>query len=164
MIGGLVTIGNGGTLQGGSNGIGSLTLTNGLNLQTGSTTSLLIRSTNNYTSFSILGGTVKYGGTLRLDLSQSTASAGDRFSLFSTWGNGATNMNDFSSIVSIGKSFSFSDNNGIWTGAYGGLSYQFNIASGNLTVSTAAIPEPSTYALFGLGVLALVFAYSRKVA
>jgi hypothetical protein len=30
--------------------------------------------------------------------------------------------------------------------------------------STAAVPEPSTYALFGLGALALVVAYRRKVA
>ena len=30
--------------------------------------------------------------------------------------------------------------------------------------STAAVPEPSTYALFGLGALALVIAYRRKVA
>jgi hypothetical protein len=30
--------------------------------------------------------------------------------------------------------------------------------------STAAVPEPTTYALFGLGALALVIAYRRKVA
>jgi hypothetical protein len=30
--------------------------------------------------------------------------------------------------------------------------------------STAAVPEPSTYALFGLGALALIIAYRRKVA
>jgi len=30
--------------------------------------------------------------------------------------------------------------------------------------STAAVPEPSTYALFGLGALALVVAYRRKAA
>ena len=30
--------------------------------------------------------------------------------------------------------------------------------------STAAVPEPSTYALFGLGALALIVAYRRKVA
>ena len=31
-------------------------------------------------------------------------------------------------------------------------------------VSSSSIPEPSTYALFGIGALALVVAYRRKVA
>ena len=31
-------------------------------------------------------------------------------------------------------------------------------------IQVTAIPEPSTYALFGLGALALVIAYRRKVA
>jgi hypothetical protein len=37
-----------------------------------------------------------------------------------------------------------------------------DITAGN--TGTAAIPEPSTYALFGLGALALVVAYRRKIA
>ena len=39
-------------------------------------------------------------------------------------------------------------------------------SSGNPTFDGTAqvVPEPSTYALFGLGALALVIAYRRKVA
>jgi hypothetical protein len=46
-------------------------------------------------------------------------------------------------------------------------SISFNSTAGaSITVvdTTAAVPEPSTYALFGLGALALVVAYRRKVA
>jgi hypothetical protein len=46
--------------------------------------------------------------------------------------------------------FDFSDNN------FSGVSID--------NVSVTAVPEPSTYALFGLGALALVVAYRRKVA
>ena len=35
---------------------------------------------------------------------------------------------------------------------------------GGIIVGTQTVPEPSTYALFGLGALALVVAYRRKVA
>jgi hypothetical protein len=42
-----------------------------------------------------------------------------------------------------------------WTSANENTALGFNVN---------AIPEPSTYALFGLGALALVVAYRRKVA
>ena len=38
------------------------------------------------------------------------------------------------------------------------------VAGGTFKVSYQSVPEPSTYALFGLGALALVVAYRRKVA
>jgi hypothetical protein len=37
-------------------------------------------------------------------------------------------------------------------------------ASVTVTDTTAAVPEPSTYTLFGIGALALIIAYRRKVA
>jgi hypothetical protein len=53
----------------------------------------------------------------------------------------------------------------------GGTDWTLNSISFNSTpgasitvVDTTAVPEPSTYALFGLGALALVVAYRRKVA
>jgi hypothetical protein len=47
----------------------------------------------------------------------------------------------------------------------GSTLYDAKNTSGGLTFTrTDAVPEPSTYALFGLGALALVVAYRRKVA
>jgi hypothetical protein len=44
--------------------------------------------------------------------------------------------------------------------------YGYDTTGASVTVgqTTAAVPEPSTYALFGLGALALVIAYRRKTA
>ena len=44
--------------------------------------------------------------------------------------------------------------------------YMFSSAvdGGTFTVTNQAAPEPSTYALFGIGALALIIAYRRKVA
>jgi hypothetical protein len=39
-----------------------------------------------------------------------------------------------------------------------------NVSNFSATTYTAAVPEPSTYALFGIGALALIIAYRRKVA
>jgi hypothetical protein len=46
------------------------------------------------------------------------------------------------------------------------VDYSQMFASGNVSLdyTYAAVPEPSTYALFSLGALALVIAYRRKVA
>ena len=42
----------------------------------------------------------------------------------------------------------------------------YNVYAGNgaTAATVTSVPEPSTYALFGLGALALVVAYRRKVA
>jgi hypothetical protein len=50
----------------------------------------------------------------------------------------------------------------VWTGTNDGVTYQFNEDTGRLTVE--AVPEPSTYALFGLGAMALIIAFRRKAA
>ena len=166
-IAGPVTIASGGNLTPGSEGIGALTLTDGLTIQSGATTTFLINSTNSFTSLNIQGGIVSYGGTMRLDLTSyaSLAASGDSFALFGTWGEGATNTNNFSSLIAIGATMTFTDAGGLWsaTDLTTGLNYQFSDATGQLSVTTA-VPEPSTYALFGLGALALIVAYRRKVA
>jgi T5SS/PEP-CTERM-associated repeat protein/autotransporter-associated beta strand protein len=164
LIGGATTIESGGNLTPGSSEAGALSFSEGLTLIDGATTSFLINSTNSFTSINIQGGLVSYGGTMLLDLTSyaSSAAAGDTFDLFSTWGGGATNTNNFSSLIAIGANMTFNYAGGIWSAAdlFTGLNYQFSLSSGQLAV--AAVPEPSTYALFGLGALALLMVYRRK--
>ena len=163
-IGGPLSVGNGGSLTPGFNGSGSLALSDGLALQDGSITSLLINSTTNYTSLVIQGGALTYGGTLQLNLTPyvANASPGDIFSLFSTWGGVTINTNDFSNIQVIGASFTFTDYSGLWIGTdiNDNLTYQFSDATGMLTVSS--VPEPSTYALFGIGAIGMLMEMRRK--
>jgi autotransporter-associated beta strand protein len=163
-IGGPLSVGNGGSLTPGFNGSGSLALSDGLALQDGSITSLLISSTTNYTSLVIQGGALTYEGTLQLNLTPyvANASPGDIFSLFSTWGGVTINTNDFSNIQVIGASFTFTDYSGLWIGTdiNDNLTYQFSDATGMLTVSS--VPEPSTYALFGIGAIGMLMVMRRK--
>jgi PEP-CTERM putative exosortase interaction domain/Deltaproteobacterial GC-motif protein sorting domain len=50
--------------------------------------------------------------------------------------------------------------NGLWSGMNAGVTYQYNVTTGILAVQT--IPEPSTYALLGLGAVALVAHILRR--
>jgi autotransporter-associated beta strand protein len=154
--------------SGGLSGSGTLTFTKGLTLQSGATTSFLINATNNFTSINLSGGSLTYGGTLSFNLTSyaPVAVAGNIFTLFNLT-NGATETGNFTSLSAIGDTISFTNNAGVWTGSdtYGST-YQFSVATGQLSVAST-VPEPSTYALFGLGALALIIACrarSRRVA
>ena len=160
-IGGNTAIASGGTLSPGTNGVGSLTFTNSLTLQNNSTTAFVVTATNYFTSINLSGGILSYGGTLTVDMSNYTPVAGDFFDLFN-FSNGASSSGDLSAFQN--GSLLFSDSNGVWIASSGGFQYQFADATGRLTISSQSIPEPSTYALFGLGALALVVAYRRRIA
>jgi len=74
---------------------------------------------------------------------------------------GTAESGDFSS-VEVGSTF-LSDAGGTWTGTNNaGDSFVYTDSSGQLAV--VAAPEPSTYALLGmgLGVLAMVIAWRRR--
>jgi autotransporter-associated beta strand protein/T5SS/PEP-CTERM-associated repeat protein len=157
-IGGATTIATGGTLTPGSGGVGSLTFTNGLTLQTGATTSFLVNATNNFTSINLIGSTLSYGGDLVFNITSYTPAAGDAFTLFNMTG-GAVQSGDFTSVTA--GALIFSDASGIWSATDGFLNYQFSDATGQLTVANA-VPEPSTYALFGLGAIGLLMVLHRK--
>jgi len=100
---------------------------------------------------------VTCGGALVFSLVDFTPGAGDEFDVFTMIG-GATESGDFSS-VEVGSS-DLSDLNGLWSGINAGVTYQFNVTTGILAVQ--AIPEPSTYALLGLGAVALVAHILRR--
>jgi autotransporter-associated beta strand protein len=160
-IGGAATIASGGNLTTGSGGIGALSLSGGLTLLGGSTTTFLINSTNSFTSINLIGSTFTYGGALSFNITSYTPAAGDAFTVFNMTG-GAVQSGDFTSVTA--GSLIFTEAGGVWSGMYNGLQYQFSDATGTLSVNPTLVPEPSTYALLGLGALALVVAYRRKIA
>ena len=159
-IGGVTTIASGGSLTPGSSGAGALSFSAGLTLESGSTTTFLINAPGNFTSINILGNNINFGGELIFNIASYTPTAGDAFTLFNMTG-GATQSGSFSS-VSAGSLF-FTESGGIWSASYGDYAYQFSQSTGQLSVEASqAVPEPSTYALLGLGALALLIAYRRK--
>ena len=154
---GAATIATGGTLAVGMNGVGSLSFNGGLTLEAGSTTAFTIHATSDFTSIYLSGGRVTYGGTLLFNLINCTPVVGNEFTVFNMIG-GATESGNFSS-VEVGGS-NLTDSNGLWSGSNAGVTYQFSDSTGKLTVQ--AVPEPSTWALLGLGALALIMAYRRR--
>jgi T5SS/PEP-CTERM-associated repeat protein/autotransporter-associated beta strand protein len=158
-IGGATTIASGGNLKSGSSGAGALSFSAGLTLESGSTTTFLINSAGDFTSINFLGNTSTYGGNLVFNMASYTPMAGDAFTLFNMTG-GATQSGDFSSVTA--GSLIFTESSGIWNANYGGYAYQFSQPTGQLSVAFQAVPEPSTYALIGLGALALLIPHRRK--
>jgi hypothetical protein len=80
-------------------------------------------------------------------------------------------MNPYNGGYAAWAELSYNNNNGvIGAVAFATGSGDINIGdTGNgmytpVVLQNVAVPEPSTYALFGLGALALVIAYRRKVA
>jgi autotransporter-associated beta strand protein/T5SS/PEP-CTERM-associated repeat protein len=158
IIGGATTILNGGNLIAGSSGVGALSFTENLTLSTGSKTTLSINSTTLFTSINIIGANINFAGGLVFNISSYTPTAGDIFTVFNMT-SGATESGDFTSIL-VGETYLTGDN-GIWIGTdRNGNTYQFNDSTGQFTV--VSVPEPSTYALFGLGAVGMLMVIRRK--
>lgn len=168
-VSGVVSNGNTGTTRAVYTGTNTLTL-GGVNTYTGGTSVSVgtVAISQNFTMSGAnaigvnagtgthgeitFGGTaLTLGGSLQLDLS-GTFAAGGTFDLIDL-GSGATG-GDFSSVSVAGSYAASLTNNGsgVWSGTTGGVTFSFNQASGDLTVSLSSVPEPSTFALLAGGV------------
>jgi len=159
LIGGDTVIVRGGNLTPGSSGTGALAFTAGLALQSGSITTFQINTKADFTSINILGNSITYGGNLVFNILNYTPTTGDTFTLFNMTG-GATQNGDFTSVTA--GSLVFADNSGIWRANDGSYLYQFSDSTGQLIVQSA--PEPSTYALFGIGAIGMLMVMRKKKA
>ncbi|MCU0791506.1 MAG: autotransporter-associated beta strand repeat-containing protein [Opitutaceae bacterium] len=150
-IGGAVTLNATSRLAPGANGIGQLTLKNGLNVNVDSGGSL---------RFEVGGsGGVKGVDFDSLVVSAGAVSLGSNAALIITAANGfdfaqvgAYDLYDFASAatgnfasVNVGGT-DFVNDSGIWTGSIGAYDYTFVTSTGVLS-AVSAIPEPSSFAL-----------------
>ena len=71
-------------------------------------------------------------------------------------------------VIATGTNEAFLQNGGIsvdnWAWDYGTFGLVSTNNNSELVLAYTAVPEPSNYALFGLGVMALVTAYRRRVS
>jgi len=110
-IAGVVTLNAGGTLSPGIGGIGTLSLSNNVVMNAGSTNTFEVDGTTTANDQIALGATVTYGGVLKIVPSGSFTN-GQTFTLFS--GAGATSASQFSSIIgSPGGTNMFAFTNGV---------------------------------------------------
>jgi len=156
-IAGATTIASGGALIPGADGVGSLNFIGGLTLAAGSMTSFQIHSTSDFTSISLTGQSVTYGGSLLFNLIDFSPVAGDQFRVFNMTG-GALESGTFSSVV-VGSSSLLGTGN-LWSGSNAGVTYEFDGVTGILSVQT--VPEPATSALMAVAALAGVQLVRRQ--
>ncbi len=164
-IGGTVNVNSGATLAPG-NSPGVLTL-GSLVLNSGSTTELEIDGTARGTGYDGINvttaGGLTFGGDLKLTFTTTIAN-GTTLDLFSSTG---TSLGDFAGISSSGLGYG-----GTWTNAGAGI-WTFNSVPNNQTLTFSElngdlsfdpIPEPSTWALVGLGLSAVLFLRRRRMS
>jgi autotransporter-associated beta strand protein len=150
---------------------GSLSSTSTLNVASGSTfdvkskTSFTLGSAGmtidvgaaNAGKLDATGIALTYAGALTLNITSATPlSSYDLFDF-------ASETDSFASITLAGSGFSgpMTNSSGIWSATSGGYDFTFTESTG---VLTAAIPEPSTWALIGLGSAFVLWRIRRKTA
>lgn len=141
----------------------AMTLTFNTNVTLGATATTMIDllSAGSYDKIKV-GGTLNYGGIF--DIALSNTNAPGTYQFFSTLSGGTniTTTGSFSTVELTGLfgTWLMTNSSGTWNYANGTDSYNFSQAAGQLTVT--AVPEPSTYALFGLSWLAALVVLRRN--
>ncbi len=146
---------------------GALTFANDLTLTSTAVTTMEILGTSRgvaggYDAIN-LGSTsvLTYDGNLILTMSGIIAGGTYDLFAFSTTALGAFDAISFGGGFYTGSWASMGA--GLWTASSNGQDFSFSEVTGDLAV-TAAIPEPSTWALLGLGLMAVVMLRRRCVA
>jgi autotransporter-associated beta strand protein len=107
-------------------------------------------------------GALTIGNSLTLNFSTSLIADGQTYNLFDF----GSKTGDFSSVGLTGSIVGslLLTGTDTWTGLAGGYSFTFNQATGNLLVTTSAVPEPSTYALLlgGMAMTAVLIQRRRR--
>lgn len=109
------------------------------------------------------GNLVSFGGVLVLLFDSASNGRTYTYDLIDAGTNTIDANQHFSGITVMFADTSsgsiMSRNGQVWTTSSGGTSYEFNEATGQLA---QVVPEPSTYALLGLGLLAFLFAAKTR--
>ncbi len=157
-VGGFTTV-NGNLRPGNSPGV--QTFSNGLTLAGTATfeiNGIAVRGTD-FDGINVTGGTTTLGGALVFEFGNLSAlSNSTDINLFSYTGS---SLGDFTSLTSTGfysGTWTSAGDNDKWTLNSGGQTLTFSETTGNLSV----VPEPSTWALVGLGVGVVLFGFRRR--
>jgi fibronectin-binding autotransporter adhesin len=156
-IAGLVTLNSGGTLSPG-NSVGTMNFSAGLTLNSTSTVRMEISNVNGSADrINVTGGTLTYAGNLVFDAASMSGITNNTYTLFTGSQTGSWN----SVALASGPSPGFTSNGSVWTRNTGdGNIWTYNQSLGTLTV----VPEPSTWALIGVGAAFVLWRLRRRKA
>jgi fibronectin-binding autotransporter adhesin len=103
------------------------------------------------------GVALTYGGNLTLNITTATPLSSYNLFVFSS------ELGTFSSIALTGSfSGNMTNSSGVWTASSNGYDFTFTESNGVFSAATAAIPEPGTWALMGIGTAFLLYRIRRK--
>jgi autotransporter-associated beta strand protein len=166
-VGGSVTVNSGATIAGGVNGVGTLTLSNSLTLSDNSTFSAGIGGSVAGTEYSqvLVAGAVTLNGANNLALTLNYTPTDQQLFFLTAGATSITgsfdSLNGVSVALAEGSAFTLGDQQFII--GYSGNSTAGTFQGGNdLVLQASAVPEPSTWALLGLGLLSAFFLVRRQ--
>jgi autotransporter-associated beta strand protein len=161
-VSGLVTLNSNSGLapgNGSAGNIATMNFSNGLTLNSSSTVTMdLTTSASSADRINVSGGQLTYAGNLVFNaVSSMSGVTNNTYTLFNT--TGATTTGSWASVALASGGPNFTNNSGIWTRNAGdGNIWTYDQSQGTLTV----IPEPSTYALMGVGAAFLLWRIRRR--
>ena len=146
--GSVLKIASGATFDVKSKTVGGFTLNNPLTIDVGAA---------NAGKLDAAGVALTYGNTLTLNITTSTPLS--TYNLFTF----TSEAGSFNTITLSGSfSGSMTSGSGVWTATSNGYDFTFNESTGVLAAATAAVPEPGTWVLIGIGAAFSLYRMGRK--